>query len=574
MGSCLYDSFLRYGHPGKATLLSPNRYPEINTLTQYLTQDMVRYQWDNPFRIVKDSMNNDADTLVVGGVMNQVYTYHGDDEKTSDLDNIQMFNFPEGTNEISYGKGKGLNSLTNTLDRKVTFSKKICREVCKYRTIMDAATISSAALGISNSRTILEDVPIEIIKHLFSLVDKEEDVYKQSPVGVMAKMLGGEDNKESFLLEIIGAITVGLVSRLITSNKTVVVDNNHSTEEKDIGGVSGKYFRSLVLPHETTKGAIIEKGILKDIDQFAQDAQIKSQAGWNGIVAPSVYENWNSTTSLNDNKRFVFNAADGAPTVNNTGLLPIIESMEKDWGNLKVKEFVYFQNDSASGGSCESFQGPDKGVGADLYELFGLNLDTNNYITEGDETGNGIYKRSSLFGITLPFGAEVDTASTWIFGPQEATQSERQDYFDSKFVQSWPSVEMYTDYKDALTNQEWDDLSRNPSIRTDLTPSLLGYRHAMFKKFDSIKTGVRLARFENVDIRRNDAMGVSYREKCVNLTVVGTFTSIWITPLPELGTRQFTNEFWNEMKIYLQYTSLNKNKDLGTSCWTKKLFGQ
>lgn len=576
MGSCMYDSFLRYGFPGKAILGSLNRYPSFTKPLQYLTQDMIRYEWDNPFRVIKDSVS-DEDSAVVGGVMNQVYTYSGNDEEQTNLDLMDVFNFPQGdeTNEIKYGKGKGLNTVTSSLeDHKVQFQNKICRDVCKYRSIADSATISSAALGISNSKTILEEIPLQIFEHIFSLFDRREDVYKRNPFGVIAENLGGDDGKEQFLLKIIGAITVGLISRLVVSNKTVIVDNNHSTTEEEKGGVSGKYFRSLITPDETTNGALIKQGILTNVDEFAQDAQDKSESGWNGIVAPYVYNSWDRSNDSDDSdKRFIFCAADGAPTINNTGLLPIIKSMQQNWPSNEVKELVYFSNDNVSVGTCDSFIGPGKAMGADLLELFGLNLNPKNYITDGGDNGNGIYKRSSLFGINLPFNTSVKTASTWIFGNQTASIQERYDYLSDKLVKSWPDNGMYVTYKDALTDIEWENLSQNPNIRADLKPGLLeSYKEAMFKRFDSISTGVRLARFENVDIRRNDAMGVQSKQKCVNLTIVGTFSSIWIVPLPQVGTRQFSTEFWTTMKLYLQSTSLDKNKNLGTTGWVNKLF--
>ena len=98
------------------------------------------------------------------------------------------------------------------------------------------------------------------------------------------------------------------------------------------------------------------------------------------------------------------------------------------------------------------------------------------------------------------------------------------------------------------------------------------YEEAMFEKFDAIPSGVRLARFENLDLRNNEAMGVKQKKKCIDLTVISTFSSVWMTPLPEIGTRQFTHEVWGAMKLSAHFSSLNKNKVLGTAGWIDKVF--
>ena len=576
MAGVLYNSFMRYGHPG-AALLGQQRYPSYTAALQYLTADMVRYEWSNAFSLVADENNGGALTPVVGGVMNQAFTYTGDGQDCDHMsDGFPMFNFPADVtgNVIKYGKGRGLSIVDCDIEsRVVPFKHTVTRDVMKHRSLMDAASISSSALAIGNSQTVMERVPDEMLTTIFSMFSNPEDVYSQNPLGMLALAAAGEGgDKKGMMLKIIGAITVGFLSRLIVADKPVLVDNNHCTEPEDQGGVSGKYWRSLTSPDETTKGALIKSGILTNPADFAQDAQEKKEGGWNGIIAPSVYDDWDN--GKQEDPRFAFCASDGAPNINNTGLLPMFKSMQTDWPVDVVKDFVYFQNDMFKHGGCEDFQGPGKAVGADLLELFGITLAEANYMTPGPaETGSGIYKRSALFGISLPFGAIIDTASTWVFGNQADTAEERLDYFNSKFVASWPAMHMYTTYRDALSCEEWTKLSMSPSVQADLSPKAnQSYEEAMWEKLDKTQTGVRLARFEGISLRHNEAMGVAAQADCVNLTVVGSFSSIWITPLPEIGTRQFTKEFWNHLKLSLQFTSMNKNKMLGTENWVNKTF--
>ena len=68
-------------------------------------------------------------------------------------------------------------------------------------------------------------------------------------------------------------------------------------------------------------------------------------------------------------------------------------------------------------------------------------------------------------------------------------------------------------------------------------------------------------------------MGVtSDINNCINLTVLSTYSPIWISELPELGTRQFTREFWGGLKTTVRWISLNNNQSIGTENWMNKIF--
>lgn len=326
--------------------------------------------------------------------------------------------------------------------------------------------------------------------------------------------------------------------------------------------------------------------------------------GWNGIVSPAVWDKWGNG-SLDFPERCIISVNDGAPIGNNSGFLPTIKAFQTKYpGSVNPQnihgyklnqddsfsfETVYFQI-GTMGDSTSNFELPDKGLGEDFNELFGLTFTDKNYITPGDSiynstngvVGSGIYKRSSLFGITLP-GKDtgVYTASPWIFGngvdgeggnknDRDKNLQERMEYFDSTYKGSWPSTCVYTEYKDAFEDSAWECLASKIDMSVD----------DMFKEFDATNTGMRLARFEGVTLRENTAMGIRSGKDyfgegnhlTFNITVVGTNASIWIVPLPELGKPQFTNEQFTYMKLFAQCVSMNNSTNAGTKTWMENVF--
>jgi len=452
MSTCLYDSFIRYGKPGSPLLLGGNRYPGFFSVIPTKDDEIIRYEWYNDIRLGYDNRVQES-KKVVGGVMNQMYTYTNDEDRKNsrNLDSYKkIYNFGLGENFMKYKKDNAFNICKDTswinVDYEPSVDSEYCHTVCENRSVFDAACCSSAALGISNSYDVLVNVPCGYLGGIFGMIEQKDDqVFKDNILGAIS--YDSEDDNEArfdLIKDVICTLTVGIASRLITSNLVLWNDAHNNLGEENNGGLSGKYWLKTIMENETTKGGKINNlFVLTKEDEFKQNCNscenlseklFDCQDGWNGNVAPSVFKNWKNDDDIklynNSKKRFIHAVADGAPTVNDAGFMTLLKSLINEDGRIDVGENEnlellylldgsYVDNVSKDDGDYES-------LGDDLLSCFGITINESNYITYGnDEDGNGIYKKKNFEGIELSESSALYTQSPWIFEKNRSLETNK-----------------------------------------------------------------------------------------------------------------------------------------------------
>lgn len=573
-----YDAFLRFGNPGPADGLKP-RYPAGTDLFQYFASDMIHYKWKNQFSQV-DNFEENGKVDVVGGCMNQCYTYnYGDGDTTNAADQMKVFNFSDrqddDSNYIEYAKAHGGKVCSTAFDKKVTFNQTDmkCRDMCENKSVMTGAMCSSAALGIANTYQMLVDIPCEVIQGYLKIFScNNEQVFEETPLGLLVNEATNDEGlKLDLLKRIICGVTVGQVSRMIGANMVMNADLNHMTEETTDGGISGKYFLGELLENEVPD----DEGLYTTLEERKQlCGGDKQTGGMNGIVAPGLYDIWDSTDTANpEDTRFVVNVLDGAPTVNDSGFLPIFKAISEGRHENKKGdpfELVYFQDDSLSLLDDKSYFG----LGQDLLEHFGIVRGDDNQMNEE------LYSRKSMFGVSFPGDARVRTSSPWVLGPKNnqgtfPDKQERMQFLaDSIGQKMWPLNGAYNCYDDALDDSQWDELLQRPNIKKDLGKGSdkTVTKEVLLAKLKSMQTGFRIVRIKNCYLRENQAMGTKYIDTPINFTCLCTFTPVWITPIPKVEKRQFEDEFYSQLSLSLQCLSYSNKIGPGKN-WQENVFG-
>jgi len=142
---------------------------------------------------------------------------------------------------------------------------------------------------------------------------------------------------------------------------------------------------------------------------------------------------------------------------------------------------------------------------------------------------------------------------------------------------AFPKENLYKEYSDGFDNNTLNQLANDPQIVKDVEKFMDkngDVKEAIGRKLDSVETGVRLVRIKNIMLGKNKAMGIDVKDETIkiNLTIIGTYSKLVITPLPIIGSQQFSDYKWSNMKIQLQLNSLNKNEEVGTKDWMTALF--
>lgn len=597
-GTALYSNYLRYGYPGeprfKDFFTEQPRYPSYSKPIQSFRDPMLRYQWNNP-NVDKKLENPESNQLeknqtikVLGGLLNQCYTYgseNGPDKEIPVHNFITNDTSNDTTNNITYEKLSFVDLCKVVDDVTVNFDgdNNISRDSTKNRRLIDTATLTGCGLGAFNTKKMVEGLPCDIITSFFKKFpcDKNGEGKEMTAISELARDIGTTIDK------IICTLAVGLLSKFIYSNKVCVIDGNQNSKNS-LGGISGKHWTELIMEKETiikedgtTLTTNAQQGILTE--NFEQNCTVDSQKAWSGIVSPSVFGNWKgnlNTLNADAKGRFIYCACDGGPLVSNSGMIPMLQGLQlvPTVGLAKGEnpEIVYFADiqtpDAASQNNLEIL------LGVDLVEMFGIpNRPPQEVITPGLGTGgSGYYRRISVGGSSLPPGVSLNSSSPWVFGEKEPSLSERKTYLKERNMKNgkrmlWPADCLYTDYKDALgSDSEWKKLLHDKEVQKDLpkTPTL----NDLFNKIDSIPTGVRIIRLEDIELRENQCMGVK-EEGSVNITIVGTYSKLAPIPTPERGVRQLSNEFWTSIKLTAQLKSFNDNQDprIGGYKWMDKL---
>lgn len=557
VGCVVWESYLRYGLPGKANGLKL-RYPSYSDPFQYIDQDIVRYRWENSL--------NDGKTM--GGVYNQCFTYYPDEDNEPEdgPDFISVYNFDENqTNQIHYAKGPGHNVYKkNTISPVKCNSGNTGRNTCKYKPLILASTLSSAAPGVVNNKQTLIDEACKFVKGFFSKMNCDDsEIYKTTGIGLMitkSKITG--DITTEIIKKILVSTTLGFGARLITSNKTLVMDNNNCQSEFDLGGFSGKYFTGKLSSEEENECKSV--GIFERNERYqwcAGAPTIGFEEGWNGIVSPSVFTNWEKK---GNDQRCIFQACDGGG-VDNTGIVVVLKSMLRDWEDGTTKEIYYVPDFNIS-----VLNGSIMGLGSGLLPMFGLPGKNEEYYEDD------IYYRSlnnfnpNTVG-SIP--AFIPTPSSWVFGigDKNTPKKDRQNYLEDKIGENiWPKENMYTSFDNVLTDEQWNKLAKNKNIEKDIGQN--ASKKDIIEKLKTYGTGVRIVRIENVDLRENLGMGVvNPGKRKVNITVFCSYSKLQMAPIPEYNKRIFSKEFYSAASLTLQWMSLN-NKEGNTKDCLKKLF--
>lgn len=538
--SCLFESFCSYGTPSNGT----NGYPNALDIQQYVTSEFIAYKWENNFlQPNKDIDGSEYQYGEVLGCMLAQYAVYG----TEPSNKIREFTIREGGSDkptkqagsIVYQRRKNIEPLKNStgIDKSqpVPVYNRTAYEASKNRSVLDANFLSSAAVGIGNSKYVLGAVIQTIINNL----------PQNSIIFALKNALFADSN----MVEKLVTYIIYQIDRLILHKTSILSDNASDFF------VSGLFFLNASIDEALVPSQPIPA--IPYANNYTYTGSEYYKNGWNGIITSKTFEAFSNPTPTIPT-RCVFNCIDGAPCMSDTGVMTLLQAIQAHGCKDEVHELIYFDNTKSSG-QLQPFNPVSLDMSYYFIALFG-NTPALNVINKIFIDGN-IMVSTAVLGVPMPYDNPLLTASVTIFEPTDFSITVN----DTVTVQanSWPAHAPYTAYDHKYFPDRDVYLKKFPEKLAEVDAS----------------TGIRIAQFPKICVTLdNEALNVKAGWK-FKITVISTWSNTGRLPSPEKNAPQFTNEVLAYKIMLAQLLTLDEGKrryasddSLGAKKWIRKLF--